>query len=118
MASLAPSRRFSGTKNTAIALGLLSDYEAMSKLPRHIAKIMSLCIIYCMDVRDVMDAAGVGIDDSAKLPLPMPDRHAQIRPDLPHHVAEHAADRVADNFGRRAPHGGSSRYAQSAGGRS
>jgi hypothetical protein len=93
-----------GNQEHAIALGLLSDYEAMSKLPRHIAKIMSLCIIYCMDIRDVMQASGVGIDDSAKLPLPMPDHRAQIRSDLPAHVAP------------RAPHSGFGRYAQSAGG--
>ena len=68
-----------GNQEHAIALGLLSDYEAMSKLPRHIAKIMSLCIIYCMDIRDLMQASGVWIDDSAKLPLPMPDHRAQIR---------------------------------------
>ncbi len=107
-----------GDQEYTIALGLLSDYEAMSKLPRHIAKIMSLCIIYCMDVRDLMQAAGVGIDDSAKLPLPMPDRQAQIRPDLPDHGADHGAVHGADNVGRRAPHGGLSRYAQSAGGQS
>ncbi len=93
-----------GDPEYAIALGLLSDYEAMSKLPRHIAKIMSLCIIYCMDVRDLMQAAGMGIDDSAKLPLPMPDRHAQIRPDLLDHGVDHEAE-----------HGGLSPYAQSAG---
>lgn len=57
----------------AIALGLLSDYEAMERLPRHIAKILSLCIVYCMDVVEVMESAGVCIDDSAKLPLPIPD---------------------------------------------
>ena len=28
-----------GNQEYAIALGLLSDYEAMGKLPRHIAKI-------------------------------------------------------------------------------
>lgn len=92
-----------GNQEHAIALGLLSDYEAMSKLPRHIAKIMSLCIIYCMDIRDLMQASGVCIDDSAKLPLPMPDHRAEIRSDLPDHVA------------RRAPHGGFSRYVPSAG---
>ena len=101
-----------GDQEYTIALGLLSDYEAMSKLPRHIAKIMSLCIIYCMDVRDLMQAAGVGIDDSAKLPLPMPDRRAHDRPDLPDHVAEHGAE----NVGSRGPHRGLSRYTQSAGG--
>lgn len=57
----------------AIGLGLLSDYETMDKLPRHIAKIISLCITYCLDIRQLMEAAGVYIDDSSKMPLPVVD---------------------------------------------
>ena len=67
-----------GNQEYAIALGLLSDYEAMNRLPRHIAKILSLCIVYCMDVVDVMESAGVSIDDSAKLPLPLPDHRLPL----------------------------------------
>jgi hypothetical protein len=67
---------------------------------------MSLCIIYCMDIRDLMQAAGVWIDDTAKLPLPMPDGRPQILSDLRDHVADHVA--------RGAPYGGFGRYAQSA----
>jgi hypothetical protein len=62
-----------GNHDYGIALGLLSDYEAMGKLPRHIAKILSLCIIYCMDILELMESAGVRVDDSAKLSLPTPD---------------------------------------------
>lgn len=61
-----------GNRDYAISLGMLSDYEVMGKLPRHTAKILSLCIVYCMDVWELMKAAGVYIDDSAKLPLPAP----------------------------------------------
>jgi hypothetical protein len=71
-----------GNREYAIALGMLSDYEAMGKLPRHIAKIMSLCAVYCMDVRELMESAGVYIDDSAKLPLPTPDGRLQIHPEF------------------------------------
>jgi hypothetical protein len=35
-------------RDFGIAAGLLSDYEAMNKVPRHIAKIISLCAIYGM----------------------------------------------------------------------
>lgn len=49
-----------------IPLGLLSDYEAMNKLPRHVAKIMSLCIIYGIDFWELMEAAGNHLDDSYK----------------------------------------------------
>ena len=38
-----------GNPEHHIALGLLSDYEASDKLPRHIAKIMTLCIVYGID---------------------------------------------------------------------
>lgn len=93
-----------GSQEYVIALGQLSDYEAMGKLPRHIAKILSLCIIYCMDIRDLMEAAGVSIDDSAKLPLPIPDRRPQIRSDLQDHAVRHGTD------------GGVTRYAHSAAG--
>jgi hypothetical protein len=53
----------------SIPLGLLSDYEAMNKLPRHIAKIMSLCIIYGIDFWELMEAGGSRLDDSNKVPL-------------------------------------------------
>jgi hypothetical protein len=61
-----------------IALGLLSDYEAMDKLPRHVAKIMSLCIVYGIDPWELMEASGIHVDDSNKAPLFPLDR----RPDL------------------------------------
>ncbi|MCU1271663.1 MAG: hypothetical protein JWN74_2957 [Acidobacteriaceae bacterium] len=53
-------------RDYSIPLGLLSDYEAMNKLPRHIAKIMSLCIIYGIDFWEMMEAGGSRINDSDK----------------------------------------------------
>jgi hypothetical protein len=67
-----------GGREYAIALGMLSDYEALGKLPRHITKILSLCAVYCVDFRELMEAAGVNIDDSAKLPLPTLAGHLEI----------------------------------------
>src|SRR5581483_255166 len=58
-----------GNREYGIALGLLSDYEAMNRLPRHVAKIMSLCMIYSIDPFELMRAAGVHVDESDKLPL-------------------------------------------------
>jgi hypothetical protein len=95
-----------GNREYAIALGMLSDYEAMGKLPRHIAKIMSLCAVYCMDVRELMESAGVYIDDSAKLPLPTPDGRLQIHPEF------------LDNASRPGTSGCVNGYARSAGARS
>lgn len=83
-----------------IALGLLSDYEAMDKLPRHIAKILSLCITYCMDIRHLMEAASVAIDDSAKLSLPIPDRRPQSSPPLLEHAAHHGTDERLSSYSR------------------
>ena len=71
-----------GSRDYAVALGLLSDYEAMGRLPRHIAKIISLCVIYCIDIHELMEAAGVNIDDSAKIRIPMRDHPLHPHPDL------------------------------------
>ena len=62
--------RIMGNRDYEIALGMLSDYEVLGRLPRHIAKILSLCIVYCIDFWELMEAAGVYIDESAKLSLP------------------------------------------------
>jgi hypothetical protein len=70
------------SRDYAIGLGLLSDYEAAGRLPRHIAKIITLCIIYCLDIRQVMEAAGVFIDDSDKAPLPAVDSFAESESNL------------------------------------
>ena len=52
-----------------ISLGLLSDYEAVNKVPRHIEKIIALCVVYGIDPRELLTAAGITICDSAKRPL-------------------------------------------------
>jgi len=62
-----------------IALGLLSDYEAMDRLPRHVAKIMTLCVVYGIDPWELMEAGGVHIDDSDKAPLFLHERKSDSR---------------------------------------
>jgi hypothetical protein len=61
--------RLLGNQEYGIALGLLSDYEAMNKVPRHVAKIMTLCIIYGLHFCELLKAGGIHIDDSDKVPL-------------------------------------------------
>ena len=61
--------RLLGNSDYGIALGQLSDYEATNKLPRHVAKIMSLCIIYGIDPWELLEVSGIDIDDSDKEPL-------------------------------------------------
>ncbi len=52
-----------------IPLGLLSDYEAIDRFPRHIAKIISLCVVYGIDFWQLMQAGGSEIDDCRKSTL-------------------------------------------------
>jgi hypothetical protein len=69
-------------RDYSIPLGLLSDYEATNKLPRHIAKIISLCIIYGIDFWEMMEAGGSRIDDSDKSRLflsPQDERNDLLR---------------------------------------
>jgi hypothetical protein len=71
-----------GNPDYSVALGLLSDYEAMGRLPRHIAKIVSLCIAFCMDIRELLEVAGVKVDDSTKMPLMTHEAWLQTRGEL------------------------------------
>lgn len=74
--------RILASPDYAIGLGALSDYEAVSRLPRHIAKIISLSITYCVDIRQLLDGAGVCVDDSDKMPLPELFGLADFDPDF------------------------------------
>lgn len=56
-------------RDFGISISLLSDYEAMNKLPRHIAKIITLCVIYGIDLRELLQAAEIELHDSGKRPL-------------------------------------------------
>ena len=58
-------------RDYAIGLGLLSDYEAIGRLPRHIAKLISLCITYSLDIGQLLESVGLHINDSNKLSLPV-----------------------------------------------
>ena len=94
--------RILGNPEYGIALGMLSDYEAMGRLPRHIAKILSLCIVYCMDVRELMESAGVRIDDSAKLSLPVPDSRLPVQSEFLDHSAHSGTGGIVTGYARSA----------------
>jgi hypothetical protein len=94
--------RILGNPEYGIALGMLSDYEAMGRLPRHIAKILSLCVVYCMDVRELMESGGVLIDDSAKLPLPVLDRRLQVHSEFFGHAADPGTSDIVTGYARAA----------------
>jgi hypothetical protein len=50
--------------------GSLSDYEARSALPRHVHKIMTLCVLYPMRFFDLMRAAGFDPQEIGTDPIP------------------------------------------------
>jgi len=50
--------------------GTLSDYEHLSAPPRHIQKILSLCILYSMGFWDFLRAAGLALDFVGSDPMP------------------------------------------------
>lgn len=52
------------------APGSLKVYETGPRLPVHIHKIISLCILYSLGFRELLRAAGLDTDDSAREPIP------------------------------------------------
>ena len=58
-----------GSHEYAIALGTLSDYEAVDTVPRHIPKIFSLCIVYAIDFTHYLRCAGITLSLAAQKPV-------------------------------------------------
>jgi hypothetical protein len=52
------------------AAGTLSDYETLSSPPRHIQKIISLCILYCVDFWTFLRAAHLPLEALGNNSLP------------------------------------------------
>jgi hypothetical protein len=52
------------------AAGTLSDYEGVASPPRHIQKVISLCILYCIDFWTFLRAGGLPLDALGNDPLP------------------------------------------------
>jgi hypothetical protein len=48
----------------------LSDYETLSAPPRHIQKILALCILYSIEVQEFLRACGVPLDQNGHEPIP------------------------------------------------
>jgi hypothetical protein len=51
----------------------LSDYETLSDPPRHIQKIITLCVLYCIDFKGYLRACGLPLDQDGREPIP--DEH-------------------------------------------
>jgi hypothetical protein len=61
----------------SVAVGSLSDYEASDAVPRHIHKIISLCILYCIDFWTFLAAAGLATERVDDGPASSDKRDAQ-----------------------------------------
>ena len=48
----------------------LSDYETLLAPPRHIQKIITLCVLYCIDFRKFLLASGLPLDHEGRDPIP------------------------------------------------
>lgn len=48
----------------------LSDYETLSAPPRHIQKIITLCVLYCIDFQEFLRACGLPLDQNGHEPIP------------------------------------------------
>jgi hypothetical protein len=66
------------------AMGTLSDYEATSGVPRHVQKIISLCILYSIGFWDFLRLAGIpaewlGVEPMPDEFVPRPTPHLSLR---------------------------------------
>jgi hypothetical protein len=48
----------------------LCDYETLSAPPRHIQKIITLCVLYCIDFQELLRASGLPLDQAGHAPIP------------------------------------------------
>jgi hypothetical protein len=48
----------------------LSDYETLSTPPRHLQKIITLCVVYCVDFQGLLRASGLPLDQDGREPIP------------------------------------------------
>lgn len=64
------------------AASTLSDYESLASAPRHIQKLITLCILYSIRFWDFLRAADLQLDQIGREPLPdriMPRRNGNYR---------------------------------------
>jgi hypothetical protein len=52
------------------AASTLSDYEVLPAPPRHVQKIITLCLLYCIDFHEFLRASGLPLDKAGRGPIP------------------------------------------------
>jgi len=96
------SRRIANTLSDELyfaAPSTLSDYETLSTPPRHIQKIITLCVLYCIYFDEFLRTGELPLDQAGHDPIPdeLVPRQAPIRsPDLQasngqEHLPEHGS---------------------------
>ncbi len=48
----------------------LSDYETLSAPPRHIQKVITLCVLYCIEFQGFLWSCGLPLDQDGREPIP------------------------------------------------
>jgi len=64
----------------------LSDYETLSGPPRHVQKIITLCVLYCIDFEEFLRACGLPLEQIGRDPIPdelVPRQAPNQSPGLP-----------------------------------
>jgi hypothetical protein len=67
------SRRIAYTLSDELyftAPSTLSDYETLSGPPRHIQKIITLCVLYCIDFEEFLKTCGLPLGQIGRDPIP------------------------------------------------
>jgi len=62
------------------AASTLSDYETLSAPPRHVQKILTLCVLYTISFRDFLRSSGLSLSESGVEPIPDESIPREARP--------------------------------------
>jgi hypothetical protein len=78
----------------------LSDYETLSAPPRHIQKIITLCLLYCIDFHQFLRASGLPLDQAGGEPIPdeLVLRQVPRESQSPHAAGEEKSDQEHIGF--------------------
>jgi hypothetical protein len=93
---------FARDERHAIAQSTLSDYEVQSVPPRHLEKVLTLCLVYGIQLKDFIAASGAAPQDLGRQPIPpelMPER---LKPSsrVPQGCHPECGDSSSSLFGR------------------
>jgi transcriptional regulator with XRE-family HTH domain len=68
------------------AASTLSDYETLSAPPRHVQKILTLCILYAISFWDFLRSSGLSLNESGVEPIPDELIPREVPPEKPRAV--------------------------------